>query len=152
MRYAVNIDIDRPADEVFSFLSDLRNELRWNPAAKSVEKLTAGPVARRTRFGATWRRAPPAVVELVEYDPPRTWTTRSRSLGMEVTFRGSLAPTAAGTHYTADVSVEPHGLGWLIAPLAIRTMQRQEAANLGRIKGVLERAASAPRAVQKGVS
>lgn len=139
MRYAVNIDIDRPADQVFSFLSDLRNELRWNPAAKSVEKLTPGPVTRGSRFRATWRGAPSAVVELVEHDEPGRWATRSHSLGMDVTFRGSLVPLAAGTRYTAEVSVEPKGLGWLIAPLAIRSMQRQEATNLARIKGTLER-------------
>jgi hypothetical protein len=138
VRYSVNIEIDRPADEVFSFLSDLRNELRWNPATKRITKLTRGPVRTGTRFQATWAGAPQALVDMVANDPPRAWATHSRSLGMDIAFRGTVVPSGAGSAYTAEVSVKPRGLGWLIAPIAIRAMRRQEAANLRRIKRVLE--------------
>ena len=31
-------------EQAFDYLSDLRNELDWNPTVQSVEKLTDGPV------------------------------------------------------------------------------------------------------------
>lgn len=30
--------------QAFDYLSDMRNELEWNPAAQLVEKLTIGPI------------------------------------------------------------------------------------------------------------
>ena len=138
----MSVEIQRPAAEVFAFLSDLRNELRWNPGARHVTKLTSGPVGAGTRFEAEWAGAPKSVVELSVYEPPGAWETRSRSLGMDVTFRGSLEPSGEATQYTAEVVVEPRGLGRLLAPLAVRAMRRQEAENMRRIKDVLERGPS----------
>ncbi len=51
--------VDCTAEQAFEFLSDLRNELKWNPAeCESVEKITDGPVGLGTRFRAKWKGAP----------------------------------------------------------------------------------------------
>jgi hypothetical protein len=134
----VSADVRCGADEAFGFLSDLRNELRWNPRARRVTKLTPGPVDVGTRFEAEWDGAPKTIVELSAYEPPLAWETRSRSLAMDVTFRGTLLPSGDVTRYTAAVSVNPRGLGWLLAPLAVRAMRRQEVANMRDIKDALE--------------
>ena len=34
-------------EELFDYCVDIRNELEWNPTAKSMEKLTDGPVGVR---------------------------------------------------------------------------------------------------------
>ena len=73
--------IRRPPADVFAYLSDLRNEMEWNPSAQRIKKLTGGPVGMGTRFEAEWRNAPRTVVEVVRYEPPRLWQTRSRSWG-----------------------------------------------------------------------
>lgn len=37
------------AEEAFDYLSDLRNELEWNPGMDTIEKLTDGPVGLGTK-------------------------------------------------------------------------------------------------------
>lgn len=46
--------IRRSPEDAFRFCSDLRNELVWNPKAKSVKKLTDDPVGIGTRYRAQW--------------------------------------------------------------------------------------------------
>lgn len=134
------IDVS-PAD-AFRFCSDLRNELSWNPNAKQVEKLTEGPVGVGTRFRARWANTGEVVVEVVEFDPPRSWATRSTARGMEVVFRGDVAAeTAGGTRYVARIEVQPRGLAWVYAPLALLAMSRQDAINMDLIERTLESAA-----------
>jgi hypothetical protein len=95
--YAVTTRIDRPVPEVFDFLSDIRNELAWNPDAKSVEKLTDGPIGVGTRFRALWARTGSVEVEMVGFDPPRAWATRSAAMGMDVTATGRLEEVGDAT-------------------------------------------------------
>ncbi|HEX5730593.1 SRPBCC family protein, partial [Microbacterium sp.] len=50
-------------EKAFDYLSDMRNELHWNPAVESVEKqLTTGQVAVGTRYRAKWKSGPPVAV------------------------------------------------------------------------------------------
>ncbi|HEX6128475.1 MAG TPA: SRPBCC family protein [Candidatus Limnocylindria bacterium] len=138
MRYTVEATIARPVEEVFAFCSDLRNELRWNPSAIEIAKLTEGNLRVGTRFRASWRNAPTTLVEVVEYSPPSSWTTHARSMGMEVRFGGRLTAFDDRTRYVAEVDVQPRGVAVLWAWLAVRTMRRQEPENLRRIKVALE--------------
>ena len=138
MRYVVEAQIDRRAEEVFAFLSDLRNERIWNPAAQRVTLLTPEPIGIGSRFEAEWANAPVTGVLLTRYEPPHSWETRSRSLGMEVDFRGEVTPAAQGCRYRATVTVRPHGWARVVAPIAVWGMRRAEADNMRRIRAALE--------------
>ena len=127
-----------PVDVVFAFCSDLRNELRWNPDARSVELLSAGSLGVGTRFRAKWRGAPSTVVELVRFDPPRSWETKARSMGMEARTAGSVEPVDGGSRYRIRVELRPRGFSRLLAPLVLFTMRRQESRNMDRIRQAIE--------------
>jgi hypothetical protein len=59
--------IGRPAEEVFDFVADSRNEPSFNPAMTGVELLTPLPIGRGTRFrGRMGKAATPMLVELTE--------------------------------------------------------------------------------------
>jgi hypothetical protein len=68
LAYRTETVIRRSPEEVFDFCSDLRSELRWNPKAKYVEKLTHGP--------ATGRGGPPAAPP-----PSRSWPSIALEAG-----------------------------------------------------------------------
>lgn len=136
--YSRSIEIHRPPADVFAFLSDLRNELRWNPDAVSVEKLTIGDVGAGTRFRAQWRRTRPTEVDVTAFDPPRSWATRSRAMGMTVHTHGHVAPATEGAIYTVTIAAEAVGLARLLVPLAVRMMARGEARNMANIRAALE--------------
>lgn len=143
LAYVRRTDIHRPVEEVFDYCSDLRNELEWNPDARSVALLTGDPVGLGSRYRAEWAGAPPTTVEVVRYERPNRWETRSRAMGMDVSAQGGTVPVAAGTRYTVRLEIRPTGLAHLIAPLALVAMRRREERNMRLIREALEGRASA---------
>jgi hypothetical protein len=131
--------IGRPPDEVFDFLSDLRHELDWNPETIRVEKLTDGPVGVGTRFRAQWKRTQPTLVEVIQYDRPTAWATRSQAMGMEVVASGEVSAAPGGSRYAIRLDLRPRGLARLIAPLAKLLMERGESRNMRLVRDALER-------------
>lgn len=133
--------IRQPVDVVFAFCSDLRNELLWNPDAKSVEMLTTGSLGVGTTFRAQWRGAPTTVVELVRFDPPHSWKTKATIMGMDALTEGSVEPVDGGSRYRIRVALHPRGFSWLLAGPALLMMRRQETRNMARIREAIESAA-----------
>ncbi|MGA7273005.1 MAG: SRPBCC family protein [Acidimicrobiia bacterium] len=142
LSYSVEENVDRTPAEVFDFCSDLTNEARWNPDMEHVEKVTDGPVGVGTRFEAKWTRTRPVVVEVVGFDRPEKWETRSKSGGLEITVRGTLSEAGGGTRIQTHLAVRAKGLARLYAPLAVLAMRRGEPGNLRAIKKVLEATSS----------
>jgi hypothetical protein len=136
--YECSILIGRPPAEVFAFCSDLRRELEWNPDARSIEKLTAGPIGPGTRYRARWARTAATLVEVARYEPPHRWETASQSLGMSIRVTGTVEADPAGARYTVRLALQPRGFARVIAPVALRAMRRREPRNMERIRRVLE--------------
>jgi uncharacterized protein YndB with AHSA1/START domain len=136
--YRTETVIHRPPEEVFEFCSDLRSELRWNPKVKYVEKLTDGPVGVGTRYRARWANSGPTAVDVTRFDRPQSWETNATARGMSIRFQGTVTDTAPGARYTADLKLHPKGLAWLMAPLALLAMRRQDEKSMHRIREALE--------------
>ena len=127
--------------EVFDYLSDLRNELEWNPGIESIEKITDGAVGLGTRYLAKWKSAPrPVVVETIHFERPDGWAVHNGG-PIEVTVTVRLEPVPEGTRLFSDFDARPHGWFKLIFPLFIKKMRREEAANMAYLRQALERRA-----------
>ena len=134
-----SVQIRCTPEEAFDYLSDIRNELEWNPGVESVEKLTDGPVGLGTIFLAKWKAAPKAVeVEMTAYDRPRSWTGHNGG-PIEVTLTCRLEPAEGGTTLHTSFDARPHGLFRVIFPIFLRHIRKEEAANMTYIKDTLER-------------
>jgi uncharacterized protein YndB with AHSA1/START domain len=148
LAYRTETVIHRPPEEVFEFCSDLRSELQWNPKVKYIEKLTDGSVGVGTRYRARWANSGPTTVEVVAFDRPRSWETNTTARGMGIRFQGTVTDAAPGARYTASLELHPKGLAWLVAPLALLAMRRQDQQNMHRIREALE-ASAVPRSVER---
>jgi uncharacterized protein YndB with AHSA1/START domain len=133
------VDIARPTEEVFDYLSDLRNEREWNPKMKSVELLTEGPIRVGSRYQARWAGSPNNMVEYLRFDRPHEWASTGTSTQMTINFRARVSPRAAGSHLAVRMELVPHGVNRLLLPILRRLMQRQELDNMRYIKNALER-------------
>ena len=72
--------IERPVEEVFDFVTDARNEPRYNPRILNVEKTTTGPISRGTRFVLVSKAMgrPLAVeYEIISYERPQRMTSHT---------------------------------------------------------------------------
>ena len=135
------IVINRPPEQVFDTVADERNEPRYNPRLRNVEKITTGPVGVGTRFRAeTVRmgRASQMVIEFTDFDRPRRLGSSTHMSSVD--FPGALTfdPVSEGTRMRWSWDVQPHGVLKLLQPLLVRMGRRQEQAIWSALKRYLE--------------
>src|SRR3954447_12775785 len=95
------VEIARPPEEVFAFVTDPAKLSRWQDA-EEVEQLTDGPVRAGTRFREVHKvlgRRRVELTEVVECDPARVFHIRVVE-GPPVDGRWTFEPSAAGTRVT----------------------------------------------------
>jgi uncharacterized membrane protein len=137
------IEIARPAQDVFDYVTDLKRQSEWQEAIVSIEVETDGPTRVGTQAVET-RRVPGGTrtfpFEMTEHDPPRR--SSFQVTGGPVRPHGSitLTPLENGTRTQVDFRMEfvGHGLGVLLIPLAQRDAQRQVPKDLDALKRRLE--------------
>jgi uncharacterized protein YndB with AHSA1/START domain len=132
--------IARPIEDVFAFLSDLENIPKWNYAIVETRKVSEGPVGVGTTYQQV-RSVPSRSEERLEittYNPPRQLELRGQ-LGL---FRSrlfyALDATGEGTRVTNTVEVRLSGPGRLLGRLAVPRVREAVAANLRKLKELLE--------------
>src|SRR5690348_6799459 len=128
------IAINRPAEEVFDFLADARNEPRWLPGASGVEKVSDGPVGLGTRFRGEYARIGTVTIEIVAFERPARVTFHGRARSMEFDDAVTLAPSPGGTILRAAMESHPGGFLKLMTPAVRGVMRRQFAANWLELK------------------
>jgi hypothetical protein len=150
-RFQREIVINRPAEEVFDFVTDARNEPRYNPRIVNVEKRTPGPVGRGTHFvlvsNAMGQRTA-VEYEITVYERPRRMTSRTiRGLPlMDVESTETFIPVRGGTRMRWVWEVKGRGAaGRLITPVLARMLGSRLEKAFANIKRVLEVEASATR-------
>lgn len=127
-------------EQAFDYLSDMRNELEWNPTVQSVEKLTDGPVGVGTRFRAKWKGGPPVEVTVVRHDRPHGWEMHNGG-PLAVVFNARLESVTDGTRLSVDFDARPRGLFRLVFPLFLLKLRHDEKANMAHIREALGRVA-----------
>jgi hypothetical protein len=135
--------IDRPIDEVFAFLAEGTNDPKFSPRVLEIVKTTDGPPGVGTRFTSTVKDAGMTTkreFELTEFQPPNRirWAERSKNVVTAAEGGYDLAPEGTGTRLTIFNVLEGHGLGKLIAPLALRAARKDADPFAGRIKQAVE--------------
>ncbi len=136
------IHIDRPPEEVFSFIADAANNPKWRKNVVRTEWLDNGPmrVGRRGRqtarlLGREWT----VEAEVVDWDPPRVaaWRTIQGPVSVRSWVRverdgtGSLASGGAEGGFTGPI-------GGLLTRLAAPRMIRQAQVDLQTLRDHLE--------------
>ena len=133
--------INRPVQEVFDFVADERNEPRYNPRIRRAEKLTPGPIGRRTRFRAeavTGGRTVGMTIEYTTYERPRRLASSIHMPAADIVGALRFDPVPAGTQMGWSWVLRPRGLYKLLTPVIARVGRRQEQENWGGLKRFLE--------------
>jgi len=132
-----HVQIDRPPEVVFDYLSDMNHEREWNPGLEFVEKLTDGPIGVGTRFLAKWKESEQIEVEYTCFDRPHAWSYVNGGK-IAAVLDASITQQERGSLLTIRFEAHPKGLTKLIFPLVLQVLKRTERRNMGYIKSVLE--------------
>jgi uncharacterized protein YndB with AHSA1/START domain len=141
--FRATVVIDRAIDDVFAFLADGENDPKFSPRVLQIAKTTDGPPAVGTVYASTVKDAGMKTkreFKLTEFEPPTRirWAEVSKNLVTAPEGGYDLAPEGEGTRVTVYNVLEGHGLGKLIAPLALRSA-RKGADDFGKaIKAAVE--------------
>jgi len=138
-----SVEIGRSPEEVFDYLGELEKHGEWQEQIVSVEVETDGPTRVGSRATEV-RRAPGLKVkstyEITEYDPPRKASFRVINGPVRPFGTVTVEPVGDGSRarVTLEIDLESHGVGKLLAPLAMRDMRKRVPEDQTRLKERLE--------------
>ena len=137
------IEIERPRDEVASYVSDPSNATEWYRNIRSVEWETPPPVAEgsRMRFRARFLgRDLTYTYEVRELVPGEriVMGTADGPFAMETTYTFEDAP-GGGTLVGLRNRGEPSGFAKVLSSVMRKAMRRENTKDLERLKELLER-------------
>src|SRR5574341_949488 len=116
----VSIVINRPIGEVFGFLSNMENNMKWRISQQEVKKLSEGPIG----VGTTYRmvnhvlgRQLETEAEVIEFEPNRKYMTRDKSGTLPLEAQRIFEAVEGGTRVTFILRADPSGIFKIAAPL-----------------------------------
>jgi carbon monoxide dehydrogenase subunit G len=143
------IDINRPQDEVFAYVTDPGKFAEWQAGVVggSIEDgatPAVGSLCTTTRrIGGSERKS---TSEITRLDPPTSWAVHGIDGPIRATVNVTVKSLDAGTQsrVTIEVDFEGHGIGKLLVPLVVRRQAQNEMpANCRQLKQRLEERPSA---------
>jgi carbon monoxide dehydrogenase subunit G len=142
-RFGAEVVIDRPIAEVFAFLADGENDPKFSARVIEIAKTTDGPPGVGTIYASTVKDAgmkSKREFKLTEFEQPTRirWAETSKNLVMATEGGYDLAPVGEGTQLTFFNVLAGHGLGALIAPLALRSARKGADSFAQAIKAAVE--------------
>ncbi len=110
IRLHETIDVPRPIDDVFAYVSDFCNAAQWDPGVADSRKASQGPIAIGTTFKLRVKFGPrsiPMTYVVREYDPPKRVVLEGEGDSVHALDDIAFAVTPRGTRitYTADISL-----------------------------------------------
>lgn len=135
-----SVSIARPPGDVFSFVSDIRNDPKWHTdvleAKASTEAVGAGTVFDvkiKPSMGVSG-----GTMTVAEFDPPRRLVFQGRMGKMEPRVSYAVEPEGSGTRYTRVVEIPTKGIMGLMTPMMKRMIGKANDGFLANLKRVLE--------------
>jgi uncharacterized protein YndB with AHSA1/START domain len=131
------VEIARPPDEVFAYVTDPSRFIEWQPGIVSGRIEGGGPTrvgskcVTTRRIGGSERTT---TQEITEFEPPIRWADH----GVDGPIRGRVQVDVepidrnAGSRVTLTVDFEGHGIGRLLVPLFVRPQARKDIPVCGR--------------------
>jgi uncharacterized protein YndB with AHSA1/START domain len=139
-----SVEIARPPEEVFRYLTDPSRLPEWQESAVDARLEGGGPVTTGSRFVVTRRigRGERAMTnEVTDLSPPRSWAGRGVDGPVRGIFNGTVEPLDDGarSRVTIELDFEGHGIGKLLVPLVVRRqVQKEMPRNMQALKAHLE--------------
>ena len=134
------ITIHRPIEEVFTYMTDLRNTPEWQSGLLEVQQTTEGPVGIGTTYQAVRRflsRKMESTLKIVGYEPNSSLTWKTVSSPMPFTTAWHFKSTAEGTQVIWTFEAEV-GIFGLADRFVANSIKRDAVAGFGTLKDMLE--------------
>jgi uncharacterized protein YndB with AHSA1/START domain len=135
-----SVTISRPIGEVFAFVADGENAMRWRPGVLDVARQSGeglGAIYRQGVKGPGGRRIA-ADYEVTAFEPDRRISFRAIAGPVRPTGEYQFAPTGDGA--TVSLALDATVTGWksLVMGRGVQSTMLAEVRNLDTLKKILE--------------
>jgi carbon monoxide dehydrogenase subunit G len=133
--------IARPAEDVFAFVADPRNDPKWHTDVLEARRTDDGPVGAGTTYAVSFKPfmgQSEGTMTVREYAPPERVVFDGRAGSMAPTVTLTVEPDGAGSRFTRRVQIPPRGLLRILAPLMTPMARREADRFLANLKRELE--------------
>jgi uncharacterized protein YndB with AHSA1/START domain len=127
---SASIEIARPPEDVFSYVTDPSRLAEWQESVLSTRTEESGRPAVGSRVTQTRRigRGERTMTsEITEISPPTSWAVRGVDGPVRGMVKGAIEPLddRERSRVTIELDFEGHGIGMLLVPLVVRRQARQ---------------------------
>jgi carbon monoxide dehydrogenase subunit G len=133
-----SVRIERPAEQVWDYFTNVANDPEWNPSAIKSRKTSDGPLGVGSTFHVVRKMSGPMKLEYTEYSRPLRWALRGVGRGITFTYSADLTPSGAGTELTSQMNLEPKGFLKLLTPVLGSVTSKQLSQTHAALKRKLE--------------
>ena len=140
IQHEMTIHINRPVEEVFTFVADHKNLHSWQSGLVESEQLTEEPLRVGSRFREVRRTGPgnsEIQAEITAFEPDRRFATKTLTKP-EVTVSYTFDAEDGGTRLTYEFVMITSGLMWLLQPMIGRSMKKETESDFEKLKQLLE--------------
>jgi carbon monoxide dehydrogenase subunit G len=136
-----SVHINKPAAEVFAFMSDLANNAKWQEGSVSATKTSDGPMGVGTTFESVQKfmgQEMKSQIQVTAYDPGKQFAAKSIGGPMQVEINTKLEEMGGGTHVTSTVNAEMGGVLKVAEGMAKGEMEKSFERTFAKLKEILE--------------
>ena len=136
-----DIHIDKPAAEVFAFISDFGKSAQWQSGLVRSEQTSSGAMG----VGATgvvvqkfMGKEMSNEIVVTSYEAPKRFGAKTTSGPVQFQFEASLAEMGGGTHVSMHMTGEAGGFFKLAEGMVQKELEKSIGGDLAKLKQVLE--------------
>jgi len=134
--------INQPVEKVFSFVSDIENQMKMQPGILAVKVTPPGAVALGSTLHYTTEYAGKkyeSAVQVSAYEPNKKWATKTTGVPKPVETVYAFEPAGAGTKMTISTELVPGSFPAAAEPAIKAQWQKTFDESCVRIKQMLEK-------------
>jgi len=141
VRVEASVVINRPVDEVFTFVTNPENHPQWRSGFLESKQTSEGPMGvGTTEQGVAQQlgRRMEMTAEVTEYEPNKRVKHKVAAGPMSGEQSQTFEPVEGGTRFTLVLEGETGGFFSLAEPIVVRILQRDLEADVANLKDILE--------------
>jgi uncharacterized protein YndB with AHSA1/START domain len=141
IRSAESVEIARKPDEVFAYVSDLRNEPAWHVDVVSLPSDVDVPPVPGKSYTAKMKPfmgKDEGTFTAIEVEPGSRIVMRAAMAGFTPTLTYTVEPAGDGARFTRAVEMKPTGFAVLMTPMMKMMVPRRNKVFVQNLKRVLE--------------
>jgi uncharacterized protein YndB with AHSA1/START domain len=140
-RIEESVEINRPIDQVFAYVTDIKNLSKWEPAILEVEQTSSGQIGIGTTFKGANKvmgRGMPFTSKVTDYLPNKKWSETISSGSTLIDLYWTFDSVGGGTKFIEVYDMKIGGFLRLFSSMIIGSMRRQLKLDLSKLKSTLE--------------